>query len=195
MKKTHLLLWLLMTVFCFAVSHAQTVKHHSYTTYFNQDLHEPDSVVWTLNAGMLTAPKTKRKDLFHGDPAISSSFVVADYINSHYDKGHMFPYQDAEGDATDRVECFYMSNMLPQLHVLNGGPWYDLECYCRDQAMKQPIKIVSGGTGSLGTIGKDKVNIPAACWKRVIFKDSVQYYVMPNSDTVKRHPFQYYRRK
>jgi DNA/RNA endonuclease G (NUC1) len=70
-----------------------------------------------------------------------------------------------------------------------------LENYARTEALKQPIHIICGVKGSLGTFGKHHVNIPAYCWKKLIYRDSIQYYVMPNQDTVKLHPYTYYRVK
>ena len=99
----------------------QTVKHHSYTTYYDASKGEPDSVSWQLTPAMVSCTNPGRQDMFKQDPDIPGSTKPQDYKGSGYDQGHMFPFADAECDATDRFECFYMSNMLPQLHALNAG--------------------------------------------------------------------------
>ncbi len=193
MKKLILMIILLISAIW---SNAQTVHHKLYTTYYNQVTLEPDSVSWDLTPSMLLCEThLARLNKFTADPDIAGTSLNRDYAKSGYDQGHQMPAQDNSCDVTGEKECFYFSNMVPQMPSLNRITWKALEVYTRKQAMMQPIHVVCGVSGSLGTIGPDHVNIPAYCWKKLIYRDSVQYYVMPNQDTVKLHTFGYYRVK
>ena len=63
-------------------SYAQKVKHHSYTTYYNPIIKEPDSVSWDLTPFMVSCTAQVRKDAFKQDPLIPGSATPADYANS-----------------------------------------------------------------------------------------------------------------
>ncbi len=188
--KKHLLILLLPLV-----GYGQVVKHHDYTTFFNQRTHEPDSVKWLLTPAMLNC-KTHlaRTNKFVADPLIKGTNLNVDYANSGFDRGHQFPAQDASCNTTDETECFYFSNMTLQKPNLNRITWKALEEYTRKLAAKQTVSVTCGVIGSLGTIGKDKINIPAKCFKRLVYGKTVEYYVFPNVDTVNRHPFTFYRK-
>lgn len=193
----HFIAWAVMILAVIGGNaYGQTVKHHDYTTYFNQKTHEPDSVSWMLTPDMINC-KTHlaRTNRFTADPLIKNTNLDADYAGSGYDRGHQFPAQDASCNTTDETECFYFSNMVLQKPNLNRITWKNLEVYTRKLAAKQVVYVTCGITGNLGTIGKDKIVIPAKCWKRLRYGNTVEYYVMPNSDDVKSHPFTYYRVK
>lgn len=44
-------------------------------------------------------------------------------------------------------------------------------------------------------IGPDKVVVPRLCIKELWYNGKYEMYVMPNDDTVKLHPFTYYKIK
>lgn len=184
MKKLIPLLLLLAS--CGTAAMAQTVKHHSYTTHYNAAAREPDSVSWTLTPQMVSCDNQVRKDAFAADPQIKGSATPKDYTNSGYDKGHLFSYDDAECNATDKVECFYMSNMLPQIHPFNAGDWKVLEMQERQWAKTQTIRIVAGGYGSLGKLRAGE-NIPAYMWKAIFINGRWQVWIMPNKKTSAGH--------
>ena len=160
----------------------QTVKHHHYTTYYDVLSHEADSVSWDLTPAMVSCTdKPPRKDRFAEDPLIPDTRKVKDnYTGSDYDKGHLFSYEDASCDSIDRVECFYMSNMLPQPHYLNAGKWKTLEGLCRSWAQTKPIHIIAGGIGHVKLIGSGGVVVPAFCYKAVLINGSYQCWKFPN---------------
>jgi endonuclease G len=188
--KQRITLLLLLCAGCITVM-AQKVQHHSYVTYYNAALKEPDSVSWQLSPAMVSCGKVTRRDKFAQDPQISDSAVPKDYKGSGYDQGHMFPFADAQCDATDQVECFYMSNMLPQLHTLNAGDWKTLEEQERTWAGNQSIKIIAGGIGTKGKL-KSGVNIPESCWKAIYVDGRWRAWVMPNEKTSKKHKYGYW---
>jgi DNA/RNA endonuclease G (NUC1) len=181
----------LLLVACFIQAQSQTIKHHSYTTYYNAEKGEPDSVSWTLSPSLVECGSVTRKNKFAQDPEIPSSTKPSDYSNTGYDQGHMFPYADAQCDATDRVECFYMSNMVPQLHSLNAGDWKTLETQERKWAATQTIRIISGGYGTKGKLSSG-VNIPESCWKAIFVDGHWRAWMMPNETSSKGHKFGYW---
>lgn len=167
---------------------AQKVQHHSYTTHYNATLGGPDSVSWQLTPQMVACGTITRIDMFAPDPAIPGSTQPKQYKRSGFDQGHLFPYADAQCDSTDRIECFYMSNMLPQLHTLNAGDWKTLETQERVWAGSQTIRIISGGFGTKGKL-RSGVNIPESCWKAIFVDGRWRAWVMPNEKTSKGHKF------
>lgn len=180
---------MLMLLASCQASLAQVIKHHSYTTYYNAALKEPDSVAWNLTPHMVLCKCIViRKDAFKEDPLITNSAVPADYDDSGYDKGHLFSFDDAEFDPIDKVECFYMSNMLPQIHPFNAGDWKELEIQERIWARTQTLHIVAGGYGSLGKL-KNGENIPAYMWKAIMVNGKYSVWIMPNQKTSAGHPY------
>lgn len=206
-KKIKPLVWItFLLLVAMANAFGQTVKHHSYTTYYDAKLGQPDSVHWLLTPAM-GACKTKlpRLNKFIADPLIQNTKFNIYYEGSGYDQGHQFDADDASCSTVDESECWYFSNMVPQLPNLNRITWRALENYTRKLASTTTVSVTCGVIGSLGKmVGTEKVkgvivkhpsniNIPAQCWKRLVYSGGmVEYYVMPNSDTVSRHPFRYY---
>jgi DNA/RNA endonuclease G (NUC1) len=174
---------------------AQKVQHYSYTTYYNAGKEEPDSVSWNLTPSMVNCNSiTKRHNRFKADPLIAGCVTQRAYTHSGYDKGHLFSYEDAHCNATDQVECFYMSNMLPQLHSLNAGDWKTLETQERVWASTQRIHVIAGGLGSKGYLTSG-VNIPESCWKAIYLNNKWHVYVMPNVATSVGHDYTYWEVK
>jgi DNA/RNA endonuclease G (NUC1) len=184
----HFLALFLLLAACFSGASAQTIKHHAFITHYNAGKGEPDSVSWMLTPAMVSCGSITRKDKFARDPEIANSTSPNDYKKSGYDKGHLFPFADAQCDSVDRVECFFMSNMLPQLHALNAGDWGTLEDQERKWAATDTIRIIAGGFGSKGKL-KSGVNIPESCWKAIYVHHKWRAWVMPNETDSKGHGF------
>lgn len=185
--KKYLALLIFLSVYRI-IAIAQKVQHHDYITYYNASKGEPDSVSWALTPTMVSCTPDTRHDMFAKDPSIPNSTKPTDYRNSGYDKGHLFSYADAECDGTDRIECFYMSNMLPQLHGLNAGDWKTLETQERTWAASQTIRIIAGGYGSIGRLASG-VNIPESCWKAIYVDHKWRAWVMPNKSSSAGHDY------
>ena len=70
--------------------------------------------------------------------------------------------------AEDNKATFLMTNILPQYHDLNAGPWLRLEEHLQDLAQKEKrqLYVITGGifTKKPETIGKG-VAVPTACFK------------------------------
>lgn len=189
MKKLIIVTFLLCV---YSLVEAQKIEHQSYTTYYNAEKLEPDSVSWYLTPEMVgCTPSKGRQNIFAVDPQISDCPDKASYTNSGYDRGHLFPYAEAQCDQLDIIECFYMSNMLPQPHSFNDGDWKALETQERKWAESETIRIIAGGYGSQGTLASG-VNIPESCWKAIYFNRKWHGYVMPNEDTSTGHSYDYW---
>ena len=183
-----------MTLFVIAGNsvRAQTVKHHSFTTYYNAKTKEADSVSWNLTPQMCSCSPQERKDAFAQDKAIPNSATPKDYANSGFDKGHLFNYDDAMCNPIDKVECFLMTNMLPQIHPFNAGDWKVLEMQERIWAKTTTLHIIAGGIGKLGSL-KGGENIPAYMFKAIYMKGVYMAYIMPNLATSHGHKFDYWK--
>lgn len=132
-----------------------------------------------------------RKDAFKPDPDLAKGrrAELSDYKGSPYDRGHMAPAADMKWDAQAMAECFYLSNMVPQVGKgMNQGIWRILEDKVRDWAVsKGEIYIYTGPvydkkTIGAETIGKNKVAVPSALFK-IVFSPEDQKaiaFIMPN---------------
>ena len=102
-----------------------------------------------------------------------------DYSNSGWDKGHMAPAGDMKWSETAMYESFYLTNICPQNHDLNGKDWHALEKYVRSWATKYgSIWVVCGPyvkANTYGTIGDRKVVVPDGFFKAVLRKGSNGY--------------------
>ncbi|HEX8903303.1 MAG TPA: DNA/RNA non-specific endonuclease, partial [Longimicrobiaceae bacterium] len=129
----------------------------------------PNWVSWDLNKTHYgDAP---RSTSFSSDASLPSScyhVVTSDYTNSGYDRGHQVRSEERTWSTDDNKSTFLMTNIVPQTHDLNAGPWLDLEYYLQDLAQNQnkEIYVISGPIGNSGTLnGAGKVQIPTYNYK------------------------------
>ncbi len=103
-----------------------------------------------------------------------------DYSSTGWDKGHMAPAADMKWSQTAMNESFFLTNICPQNHDLNGKDWHTLEKYVRDWALKfKKIWVVCGPyvyVNTYGTIGERKVVVPDGFFKAVLRYDGKEYY-------------------
>jgi endonuclease G len=142
-------------------------------------------VEYTLTKEMLICTKKiKRKNNFAPDPDfLEATNLDKDYKGSHYDRGHNMSAEDNSCNNEGMNECFYFSNMFPQIHSLNGGVWKKLENQERTEAKQYgKIKVFIGSLGEIKKIGKDKVVVPGYCWKIIYIESENIYecYIFPN---------------
>jgi len=160
-----------------------TVKHRLYTTTYDTALHYPVHVEWLLTREMMSCPqKLARTNKFVPDPLLAKwTNVNADYRQGGEDRGHNMPAEDNACDSVGETECFYFSNMTPQIARLNRGDWKELETYTRKVALQEDSVYVE--CGSYGFVRKmGKVSVPAACWKILKVKKTgaVEAYLFRN---------------
>lgn len=165
-------------------NNGQVVKHTEYTLSYIEEHEQPEWVAY-----MLTEYEVKltldRTDDFRVDPLITTgSATVDDYKNSGYDKGHLSPAADNRISKTVMSECFYMSNMSPQVPQFNRGIWSKLEEQVRTWAIKfDTVYVITGPIleEGLPKIGPSGVSVPEYYYKVLLVnKDTYIALILPN---------------
>lgn len=148
----------------------------------------PKWVAYELTAEKVAGTEP-RANGFSMDPSYRKKQAMReDYSNSGWDKGHMAPAADMRWSRTAMKESFYLTNICPQDHELNGHDWNTLEKNIRNLAVEYgKVWIVCGpiiGENRYGTIGRNRVIVPDAFFKAILVKDGNAYrsaaYVMDN---------------
>ncbi len=149
----------------------QVIRHKGYVVSYNERTKQPNWVAWTLTPERFKEV-AGRSDKFLPDPAVDRPVTTEDYKHSGYDRGHICPAADNKWDVQAMRESFYMTNICPQNHNLNGGDWKELEEACRDWAMECGRLYVVGGPVFEGAprkhIGDSRVAVPDAFFKVVL---------------------------
>lgn len=113
----------------------------------------------------------------------------SDYSKSGYDLGHMAPNEDFAWDKGEQRDSFSMANVAPQLPGLNRQGWERLEEDVRAWARTGgDVEVYVGPlASSKGTIGKDKLPIPAGFFKVVVDRKTgdVAAFIMPQKAIAK----------
>lgn len=156
--------------------------------------HSPENktpfwVIEHLTAEKAASDLVPRYNRFKPDPDLKKGerAELADYKGSGYDRGHMAPAADMKWDQQAMVECFYLSNMVPQVGKgMNQGIWKDLEEYVRRWAIdRSEVYIFTGPVYEGGvekTIGTNKVAVPSHLYKIIYdpYKAEAIAFIMPN---------------
>lgn len=146
------------------------IQRSQYALSYNRDNGTPNWVSWHLDSTDIGS--TPRCDCFQADTSLPSGWyrvVTSDYTGSGYDRGHMTPSGDRTSSSANNQATFIMTNIIPQAPDNNQGPWEVLESYSRTLANGgNELYIISGGSGSVGTIAGGKVRIPARTWKIIV---------------------------
>ncbi len=164
------------------------VVYPGYTSYYNNITHIPDSVTW------VASPHKKvvgRESGFH--PTGGRVNTNKDYAKSGYDQGHNCDASDENGDSTDEYNSFDQANLFPQKAALNRITWLALENYTRE--LNRTVKVKTSWCDTIGYLKPDNILIPKFCIKELWYNGQYEKYIMPNDDTVKLHPFTYYKIK
>jgi endonuclease G, mitochondrial len=184
------------------------IDHRYFVLSYNPRLRDPNWVSWRLAAADLGA--TPRQDNFHPDvllPSIYPPVLDADYRESGFDRGHLCPSADRTASVEANGATFVMTNMQPQLHGLNAGPWQQLETFERRLVTVEhkDVFIVAGGVFDAApkTIGPG-IAVPRASYKVLVVTEpgqgrdavtetSVTYAVeMPNDAMAAGHAWREY---
>ena len=158
------------------------ITHKGYTVSYNADWKIPNWVAYELT-DVEVAGEEPRGKKFVPDPMVPKyeSATTDDYKNSGWDRGHMAPAADMKWHPQAMKESFYLSNICPQNHNLNGGAWKDLEEQVRDlAAQKGKIYVICGPIVSedYQTIGANKVVIPSAFFKVLLQEENGNIYTI-----------------
>jgi endonuclease G len=117
---------------------------------------------------------------------VSETDLSEDYKGSGYDRGHMMPAADNLCQTPQiQDECFYFSNIIPQPHYSNAGPWKKIEILTRDLSLKNDsIHVWAGAIGSVKFFGINQISVPSKTWKVIYIKKTKSYvaYVFPNTN-------------
>ena len=183
-----------------------------YVVGYSHARNVPNWVSWNLNASYFgDAPRHKGK--FLPDDTLPSGWYRAqdrDYSGSGYDRGHMVRSEERTRSPEDNTTTFHLTNVLPQYHDLNAGPWLRLEDYLQELSQREnkELYIVAGGIfgAKPKTIGHD-LAVPDATYKIVVVlsrgqglsdvtpKTRVISVIMPNVTGILDEPWGKYRTK
>ena len=149
----------------------------------------PIWVIERLTKEKATSRVVPRYNKFQADPDLEKGkrAELSDYKASGYDRGHMAPSANMRWDRQAMIECFYLSNMVPQVGKgMNQGIWKDLEELVRVWAIDREELFVFTGPiyegGVSKTIGKNKVAVPSHLYK-IVYDPNRQEaiaFIMPN---------------
>ncbi|MBR4918546.1 MAG: DNA/RNA non-specific endonuclease [Bacteroidales bacterium] len=146
----------------------QIIQHTGFTVSYNPEWRIPNWVAYELTREE-SYGKVERYNRFEKDPEVKGVCPEYwDYNDSGYDRGHMAPAGDMKWDENAMRESFYMTNVCPQNHNLNGGVWKELEQQIWTWARQHDnVYVVCGPIVSENpkTIGKHHVVVPDAFYK------------------------------
>lgn len=130
-----------------------------------------------------------RKGTFKQHPNIAPELQATneDYYKSGYDKGHMAPAGDMRKDSVAMAQSFYLTNMVPQLPILNRRFWKSLETTVRNKVKPdRPLYVITGPIYSHPTILGKGVWVPSHTYKIIYDKraNTVASYILPNDKTL-----------
>ncbi|OPY85925.1 MAG: Nuclease precursor [Syntrophorhabdus sp. PtaU1.Bin153] len=149
----------------------------------------PVWVIERLTKEKAAADVVPRYNKFQADPDLTKGkrAELSDYQGSGYDRGHMAPSADMRWDKQAMIECFFLSNMVPQVGKgMNRGIWKDLEALVRTWTIRRGELFIFTGPiyqgGVKKTIGKNRVAVPSHLYKIVYDPDRKEAiaFVMPN---------------
>lgn len=186
------------------------ITRPQYALSYNKNRNDPNWVSWHLDDSWMGSTP-RRKGRFITDDSLPAGFYRVedrDYSGSGYDRGHMTRSEDRSRSPEDMAATFILTNVLPQKHELNAGPWLRLEDYSEALVKKEnkSLFIVSGGIfgKSPPTIGKG-IAVPDTCFKVVVILDKGQVgkdvtaatrviaVIMPNVGGILDQPWGPYR--
>ncbi len=177
-------------------AHCVVIRHAYYTTSFDTLMHYPVRVQYQLTKSMLDCEaRVQRSDRFRLDPELpEATNLGGDYRGSGYDRGHNMPAEDNRCSPEGMKECFYYSNMCPQLHSLNAGVWKTLESRERGLAEQDDSILVWCGSVSVSNHWINRVEVPDYCWKIIFIGKTgeTEAYSFRNDDEPSR-PLQEYK--
>lgn len=181
-----------------------------YALSYNGGRNEANWVAWRLVGPDFGAvPRHKGKFLTDDTlPAGLYRVTHEDYVGSGYDRGHLCRSEDRTSSVEANRATFLMTNILPQRHELNAGPWLRLEELSQHLAQRQgkAMYVVAGGIydGPVGSIGHG-VAVPPSFFKVIVVLEPGQTaadvsvatrviaVVMPNASEIEHEPWDRYR--
>jgi endonuclease G len=148
----------------------------------------PNWVSWHLSSAW--KGDAERCNCFSPDTTLPKSYfkaLTSQYVGKGFDRGHLCPSDDRDGNTVDNAATFLMTNIAPQAPNLNRDVWEKLETYCRQLASEGNELYIIAGCYGIGGAGEkatrndlgNRISVPARFWKVVV--------VLPNgNDDIKR---------
>lgn len=158
------------------------IVHDAHVISYNTSRGTANWVAW----------RTRRSDLgdsiprplFEPDQLLPDGFrkiAYYDYSGSGYDRGHLVPSADRFGNKSQNADTFLMTNIVPQTGDLNQFPWEKLESYARSLVFRgNELYTIAGVYGEKGRL-RNKVTIPANCWKVIVVFTRGQNNIWPDT--------------
>lgn len=152
------------------------IEHTGFMLSYNLDTNCPNWVAWDLTEEEAYSTQFKRSNDFRGDSNVPPLHRVEgyDYKQTGFDRGHMCPAGDMKWNADAMSECFLMSNICPQIPVLNQQWWEHLESACRRWASQEGCVYICCGPiydkqSEARYIGEEvNIRVPNAFFKVIV---------------------------
>lgn len=187
------------------------IEYDQYTVSYNRHRAGPNWAAWRITKENFGG--TDRQARFSPDTKhLPQGWLLVqhdDYKDSGFDRGHMVRSKDRTNSTHANEMTFLTTNILPQKHDLNGGPWKGLEDACDVLARHDGrwVFVMAGGlySASPQTLGKAHVAIPDAFWKVAVVlppgasaadvtaNTPVMAAVMPNREGISHEKWATYR--
>jgi endonuclease G len=182
-----------------------------YALSYNGSRNVANWVSWQLDASWFGGEPRHRGRFLPDDTLPPGMYRVVheDYTGSDFDRGHMVRSEERTRSRADNASTFLLTNVLPQRHDLNGGPWLRLEEVCQTLAQRghRELYLTAGPVFDREpprTIGHG-VAVPDAFFKIVVVLDRGQdaasvtaatrviAVIMPNAEGIRDEPWWRYR--
>lgn len=153
--------------------------YNGFVVNYNTERLIPNWVAYELTAEEVAGEVPRAKGFSMDIDYKDRQAMREDYSRTGWDKGHMAPAGDMKWSQTAMAESFYLTNICPQNHDLNGKDWHTLEKYVRDWAVQYGrVWVVCGPyvyANTYGTIGERKVVVPDGFFKAVLRQEEKNY--------------------
>jgi len=134
------------------------------------------SVAYTLEGDLMNELNIQERPSFYEEQDIEEIYraKLADYRGSGYDRGHLAP--DAAFDwSQESLDATYsLSNIIPQVPVVNRQMWVDAEGYARDKAIEfgelSVVNVIDYHESNV-TIGEGNVTVSTGYYKILYNQD------------------------
>lgn len=156
----------------------ELISYQEFILSYAEEHEQPWWVAYCLTSEELSLPPRERISFRSDSNVLSGSAVDADYTGSGYDRGHLSRAEYNKQNATAYKQCFYLTNISPQLGVnfnRTGGDWYNLEEL--EKQIAYGLDSLFGISGpifedNLGTIGKSNtITVPGYFYKAMLSPD------------------------
>lgn len=169
-----------------------------FAIYYSPIDKKPIYTVEKLNRNQFQASHPRRTNQFYEEARLpfAERAQLSDYRGSGYDRGHNVPAGDMHHER-GMAQSFSLANMMPQARQNNQGIWAkNVEEPTRQYVKRADgdIYIFTGSTGSLGSIGKNRVTVPRHLFKLVYDpqkNDAWAYWIENTNEASMSPPISY----